>query len=103
MLHLKHHTAFSNSFHGAEDVGRAGPSRRGLLAAACACCAVGVLGPVRATANVPAAPTRALHGMLDRAAAEIEARMIAWRRDIHQNPELGNKEVRTAALVAAHL
>ena len=33
----------------------------------------------------------------------IEAQMIAWRRDIHQNPELGNNEVRTSALVAQHL
>lgn len=35
--------------------------------------------------------------------AAIEAKVIAWRRDIHQHPELGNREVRTAALVAAHL
>lgn len=29
--------------------------------------------------------------------------MIAWRRDIHEHPELGNREFRTAALVADHL
>jgi amidohydrolase len=40
---------------------------------------------------------------LDREARAIEARMIAWRRDIHQHPELGNNEFRTAALVAGHL
>jgi amidohydrolase len=40
---------------------------------------------------------------IDREARAIEARMIGWRRDIHQHPELGNQEVRTAALVAAHL
>lgn len=33
----------------------------------------------------------------------IEARLIDWRRDIHQHPELGEQEVRTAALVAEHL
>jgi amidohydrolase len=33
----------------------------------------------------------------------IEARMIDWRRDIHQHPELGNQERRTAALVVSHL
>ncbi len=26
-----------------------------------------------------------------------------WRRDFHQNPELGNRETRTAGIVAAHL
>jgi amidohydrolase len=34
---------------------------------------------------------------------KIEARVIAWRRDFHQNPELGNREVRTARIVAEHL
>ncbi len=40
---------------------------------------------------------------IDREAKAIEAKMIAWRRDIHQHPELGNSEFRTAALVAEHL
>jgi amidohydrolase len=33
----------------------------------------------------------------------VEAKVIAWRRDIHQNPELGNHEFRTARLVTDHL
>jgi amidohydrolase len=33
----------------------------------------------------------------------VMPRLITWRRDIHQNPELGNRETRTAALVARHL
>jgi amidohydrolase len=39
-----------------------------------------------------------------RALAEpVQSKVQAWRRDIHQHPELGNRETRTAALVAAHL
>lgn len=33
----------------------------------------------------------------------VEADVIAWRHDIHQNPELANREFRTAELVAEHL
>jgi amidohydrolase len=40
---------------------------------------------------------------LDEAFASVEPKVIAWRRDIHQNPELGNREFRTAAKVAEHL
>jgi amidohydrolase len=40
---------------------------------------------------------------VDNAANRIEGRVIEWRRDIHANPELGNREHRTAALVARHL
>src|SRR6202008_4544661 len=36
-------------------------------------------------------------------AAQIEDKLIAWRRDIHEHPELGEQEVRTAGLVAEHL
>ena len=39
----------------------------------------------------------------DAAASRIEGRVIEWRRDIHAHPELGNREHRTAALVADHL
>ena len=83
------------------------PSRRALLHAACACGALGLLRPVTAFAQsasgAAAGPTRAIHGLLDEAAKAVEARMIAWRRDIHANPELGNQEKRTAGLVAQHL
>jgi amidohydrolase len=34
---------------------------------------------------------------------QVMPKVIAWRRDVHQNPELGNREVRTAKLVADHL
>lgn len=33
----------------------------------------------------------------------ILPRVIAWRRDLHQNPELSNREFRTSKLVADHL
>jgi len=34
---------------------------------------------------------------------KIEPKCIAWRRDIHEHPELGNRETRTAKLIAEHL
>ncbi len=33
----------------------------------------------------------------------LEQKVIDWRRDIHQNPELGNREFKTAAKIATHL
>lgn len=35
--------------------------------------------------------------------AALEPQVIAWRRDLHQHPELGNREFRTASVVAEHL
>jgi len=37
------------------------------------------------------------------AADKIEPKCIEWRRDFHQNPELGNREFRTAKIIATHL
>jgi amidohydrolase len=37
------------------------------------------------------------------AADKIEQKVIEWRRDFHANPELGNREFRTAEIVAKHL
>lgn len=37
------------------------------------------------------------------AADKVSAQVIEWRRDIHQHPELGNRETRTAALIAKQL
>ncbi|MFO7550526.1 MAG: amidohydrolase [Haliea sp.] len=40
---------------------------------------------------------------LESAFAAVEPRVIEWRRDLHANPELSNREFRTAEKVAAHL
>ncbi|MFT2008392.1 amidohydrolase [Pontibacter sp. 13R65] len=34
---------------------------------------------------------------------KLEPKMLEWRRDFHQHPELANRETRTAAKVAQHL
>jgi amidohydrolase len=40
---------------------------------------------------------------VDRLSAEINPQVVAWRRDFHKNPELGNREVRTAKIIADEL
>ena len=40
---------------------------------------------------------------IDTRLEQVMPKVIAWRRDIHQHPELGNREVRTAKIVADHL
>ncbi|MDH3272024.1 MAG: amidohydrolase [Gemmatimonadota bacterium] len=44
-----------------------------------------------------------LRRSVDELAAAINDEVVAWRRDIHANPELGMQEFRTAGLVAEHL
>jgi amidohydrolase len=40
---------------------------------------------------------------LEQQAKELEPSLIAWRRHIHQYPELSNREVKTAAYITEHL
>ena len=40
---------------------------------------------------------------VDRLAKVIENKVIEWRRDFHQHPELSNREFRTSKIVAEHL
>jgi amidohydrolase len=50
-----------------------------------------------------AAQSGRLDAEIDRRAAQIAGKVVAWRRDIHEHPELSNREVRTAQIVAEHL
>ena len=62
------------------------------LTAAFSCAAVyAAAEPIGLEANVRAQSTA------------VEQKLIAWRRDIHQHPELGDQENRTAKLVTDHL
>src|SRR5690606_25206087 len=58
--------------------------------------------PLVLLSGLAAAQSR-LHPQIDKKASAIESKVIEWRRDIHQNPELGNDETRTAKKVADHL
>ncbi|MEM8929219.1 MAG: amidohydrolase [Bacteroidota bacterium] len=40
---------------------------------------------------------------LEKDYAAIESKVIEWRHDIHQNPELSNREFKTAEKIAKHL
>lgn len=44
-----------------------------------------------------------LQDKINQMAKSIEPKMIEWRRNIHQFPELSNREAKTAAKVAEHL
>ena len=52
-----------------------------------------------------AAPLQAqpLLDAVDAEADKVFDQVVSWRRDIHQHPELGNREVRTAKLIAKQL
>ncbi len=49
-----------------------------------------------------ASPSQLLQN-LQQSNASLETKLIDWRRDIHANPELSNREFKTAEKVASHL
>jgi amidohydrolase len=58
----------------------------------------------RAMSTTPGSNLEAtLLALIDERAPELTGKVVAWRRDIHAHPELGNREFRTAKLVADHL
>ncbi|MGT2505077.1 amidohydrolase [Cupriavidus basilensis] len=65
--------------------------------------AAGLLCLAPAAAQAQATGSESLQAQIETRAKAVEAQLIAWRRDIHQHPELGNYEVRTSKLVADHL
>jgi amidohydrolase len=60
------------------------------------------LAALASTAHASPVPA-ASDTQLDELTAQELPKVIAWRRDLHEHPELGNRETRTAALIAAHL
>ncbi|MEW6323505.1 MAG: amidohydrolase, partial [Acidobacteriota bacterium] len=63
---------------------------------------VGLVGVLAATA-APAQTANPLAGQVDTLTAETLPQVVAWRRDFHQHPELGNRETRTAKVIAEAL
>lgn len=59
--------------------------------------------PFKTHSQSEAVSVHSLRDRIDVAANEVETKVIAWRRDIHQHPELSNRETRTAKLIADHL
>ena len=81
---------------------RARGAWRGAAAAMLAAC-VGALASAPARAQAQDADVYALRQAAEARARAVEPQVVTWRRDIHQHPELSNREFRTAALVAEHL
>jgi amidohydrolase len=50
-----------------------------------------------------ASAQNALPQTVDKRVEAVMPSVVNWRRDLHQNPELGNREFRTAKLIANHL
>lgn len=46
---------------------------------------------------------QALREKMSVATAKLEQKIVSWRRDVHEHPELANSEVRTAGIIARHL
>lgn len=58
---------------------------------------------VAAVPQILAAQGAPIPAAVEASIRQVEPKLIGWRRDIHQHPELGNREFRTAKVIADHL
>jgi amidohydrolase len=49
------------------------------------------------------AQTQSVKDKVSKKADSLQSQIIAWRRDFHEHPELGNHEVRTSGIIAKYL
>ena len=67
-------------------------------------CVIGVLVVFSVpVAGQPAGSQPALSARIDTGASGVREKVVDWRRDFHQHPELSNREFRTSRIVADHL
>ena len=59
--------------------------------------------PALAQADRPAPPDDELSERVDALVDEVVPNVVTYRRHVHENPELSNRETQTAAYVASHL
>ncbi len=52
---------------------------------------------------VSSASAQTIQQLIDQKAKALLPKVIEWRRHLHQNPELGNREFKTMAYIAEHL
>jgi len=62
-----------------------------------------LLTPLFCLAILTATAQTALKKLVSIKADALNDKVIAWRRDFHEHPELGNREVRTSDIIAKHL
>ncbi|NBX44350.1 MAG: amidohydrolase [Gammaproteobacteria bacterium] len=56
-----------------------------------------------ALATLTGGAAESLNDQVDQALTALQPKIIDWRRDLHRNPELSNREFRTSKIVADHL
>jgi amidohydrolase len=62
-----------------------------------------IVGVVLLPGIVTGQPANPLATQVDKLTHELTPQVVTWRRDFHQHPELGNRETRTAKVIADEL